>query len=188
MRDENFEGPSHPGDGVWRAYLDGELPLPRRLRLRRHALHCAECQARLDDVGAAGDRASQLLRNLEPATDVAESWERFGAVTGGLAPRRSSWAPAFLAGGLSAAALAASVLLLHPAPTRLLGRVHGVGAFTNVLDECCYASDATNREGIFTLELPGVGTPLQVRYLEADGSGTFSSGDVVRAVTQIRKR
>ncbi len=188
MRDENFEGPSHPGDGVWRAYLDGELPLPRRLRLRRHAAHCTECRERLDDVAAAGDRASRLLRHLTPATDVAESWERFDAVTGFLAPRRVSWARAFMAGGLSAAALAASVLLLHPAPTRFLGRVHGVGAFTNVLDDCCYTSDAINREGVFTLDMPGVGTPLQVRYLDADGSGTFSSGDVVRSISQVRRR
>ncbi len=188
MRDKNLEGPTHPGEGVWRAYLDGELPLPRRLRLRRHAARCVLCRERLDDVAATGERTSSLLGGLAPRTDVAESWQRFEAVTRFVARRRPAFASAFVAGGLSVAALAASVLLLHPAPTRLLGRVHGVGAFTNVVDECCAAGDAITREGVFTLDMPGVGTPLRVRYLDADGSGSFSSGDVVRSVVQIRRR
>ncbi len=188
MRDKNYDGPTHPADGLWRAYLDGELPLPRRLQLRRHAAHCALCRERLDEVEASGERTSSLLRALAPRTDVAESWERFEAVTRFVAQRRISFARAFAAGGLSVAVLAGSVLFLHPAPTRLLGRVHGVGAFTNVVDECCAAGDAVTREGVFTLDMPGVGTPLRVRYLDTDGSGSFSSGDVVRSVTQIRRR
>ncbi len=188
MADNNFGVPTHPTEGEWRAYLDGELPLPRRLRLRRHAERCPLCRERLGDVAAAGELTSALLGELAPATDVTESWERFETVTSLLARRRGSFAQAFVAGGLSVAALAASVLLLHPAPTRLLGRVHGVGAFTNVVDECCAAGDAVAREGVFTLDLPGVGTPLQVRYLDADGSRSFSSGDVVRSVTQMHKR
>ncbi len=188
MVDKDFEGPAHPTEGDWRAYLDGELPLARRLRLRRHARTCALCRERLSDVATVGDRTSSLLRGLAPATDLRDSWERFEAVTRFLARRRSSFVRAFAAGGLSVAALAATVLLVHPAPTRLLGRVHGVGAFTNVVDECCSAGDAVTREGVFTLELPGVGTPLKVRYVDADGSGSFSSGDVVRSVVQIRRR
>jgi len=188
MRDKNFGGRTHPTEGEWRAYLDRELPLPRRVWLRRHADRCALCRERLGDVAAAGGRTSTLLGDLAPATNVRASWQRFDAVTGFVARRRGSLARAFVAGGLSVAALAASVLLLHPGPTRILGRMHGVGAFTNIVDECCAGSDAVAREGVFTLELPGVGTPLKVRYLDADGSGSFSSGDVVRSVTQIHGR
>lgn len=188
MQDKNFGEQTHPAEGEWRAYLDGELPLARRRRLRRHADGCALCRERLGDVAAAGERTSSLLRDLAPATDVTDSWERFAAVTRFLTSRRPSFARAFAAGGLSVAALAGSVLLLHPAPTRLLGRVHGVGAFTNIVDECCVAGDAVTREGVFTLEMPGLGTPLQVRYLDADGSGNFSSGDVVRSVTRVTRR
>ncbi len=179
----------HPADGEWRAYLDGELPAVQRLRLRRHAAHCPDCRRRLDDVQAAGSRASELLGALNAATDVADSWERLGVLSRRAAPAsRFSAASAFLAGGLSAAAVAASVLLLHPAPTRLLGRVHGVGAFTNVLDECCSEGVTATREGVFTLDIPGVGAPLRVRYMDVDGSGTFSSGDIVRSVSRAGRR
>ena len=187
MWDKTF-APPHPTDGDWRAFLDGELPVLRRLALRRHARSCAACRERMDDVGAAGDRTSLLLGGLAPHADVADSWERLAVVTRSFARPRGSRAYAFVAGGLSAAALAASVLLLHPAPTRLLGRVHGVGAFTNVLDECCSASDVAAREGVFTLELAGVEAPLRVRYMDVDGSGSFSSGDVVREVSEVRRR
>ncbi len=188
MRDNNYHDRAHPSDGEWRAYLDGEISPFRRLQLRRHAGACSECRARLDDVGAAGDRTSLLLSDLSVRTDVRDSWERLYTVTRWAAGQRRSLASAFVAGGLSAAALAATVLLVHPAPTRLLGRVHGVGTFSNVLDDCCYTSDTATREGVFTLELSGVETPLQVHYLDADGSGTFSPGDVVRSVSQLRKR
>lgn len=188
MRDGKLGETTHPAEGEWRAYLDRELSLPRRRRLRRHVEACALCRERLEEVQATGERTTSLLRDLAPVTDVRESWERFDAVTSFLARGRASFARAFMAGGLSAAALVATVLLLHPAPTRLLGRVHGVSAFANVVDECCSVGDAVAREGVFTLEVPGVGSPLRVRYLDADGSGSFSSGDVVRSVTQMRGR
>ncbi len=179
----------HPADGTLRAYLDGELPLAQRLRVRRHAAHCAECSQRLGEVEDAGDRTSSLLGVLSPVADVSESWERLGVLTGrALGRSRVSPASAFMAGGISAAAVAASVLLLHPGPTRLLGRVHGVGAFTSVLDQCCAETEPTVREGVFTVDLPGVGSPLRVRYMDVDGSGTFSTGDIVRSVSQVRRR
>ncbi len=188
MRDNNFQDQAHPSDGAWRAYLDGEVSPLRRLQLRRHVGACSDCRARLDDVGAAGDRTSLLLSDLSPRMDVQDSWERLYAVTRWAAGRRRSRASAFVAGGLSAAALAAAVLLVHPAPTRLLGRLHGVGTFSDVLDDCCFTNDAATREGVFTLQLTGAETPLQVHYLDADGSGTFSPGDVVRSVSQVRRR
>jgi len=188
MRDRNFREQTHPTEGEWRAYLDGEMPALARLRLRHHAAGCAPCGERLANAQAAGERTSRLLGVLSPTADVVDSWERLTVVMR-RARRRPSAASAFMAGGLSAAVLAASVLVLHPAPTRLLGRLHGVGTFTNVVDACCSTSDAvTSPEGVFTLELPGMGTPLRVRYVDADGSGTFSTGDVVRAVSEIRQR
>ena len=179
----------HPAEGTLRAYLDGELPLPQRRRVRRHAAHCDECRQRLGDVQDAGDRTSSLLGVLNSVADVSDSWARLGVLTG-RALRRSRFSPAsaFMAGGFSAAALAASVLLLHPGPTRLLGRVHGVGAFTSVLDQCCAETESTVREGVFTIDMPGVGSPLRVRYMDVDGSGSFSTGDIVRSVSQVQRR
>ena len=179
----------HPPDGTLRGYVDGELSMRQRARVRRHAARCAECRQRLGDVEVAGDRTSSLLGVLTPRADVVESWERLGVLTGRTRPRsRFSPASAFMAGGVSAAALAASVLLLHPAPTRLLGRVHGVGTFSSVLDRCCAESDASLREGVLTVDMPGVGSPLRVRYTDVDGSGSFSTGDIVRSVSQLTPR
>ncbi len=183
-------GARHPTEGAWRAYVDGELPALRRVALRLHAARCRGCSTRLEVLRARGERVSELLGAV-PRVDVADAWARV-TVRSGLRPR-SSWSPAsaFLAGGLSVATLAASVLLITPTPTRLLGRIHGVGAFANVLDTCCSdvgTGEAFAHEGVLMLDMPGLATPLTVRYSDEDGSGDLSSGDIVRSITRVRRR
>jgi len=179
----------HPGDGAWRAYLDGELPALRRLGLRLHARRCADCRERWQRTRAAGARTSSLLEQLPASPNLAEGLARIMALAGG---GRSSWSPisAFLAGGLSVATLAASVLLLSPTPTRLLGRMHGVSAFVGVLDRCCSDDSAAgvSKAGALTLEMPGVVPSVTVRYMDVDGSGDLSTGDIVRSVSRVRRR
>ncbi len=183
-------GARHPGDGAWRAYVDGELSLWRQLALRRHLAHCAACSVRLDDLRARGRRVADLLAGGDVG-DVGEAWARV-TVRAGL-PDRGTWSPAsaFLAGGLSMATLAASLLLITPLPTRLLGQFHGVGAFANVLDRCCSdaaSGDALAREGVLLLDMPGLDAPVKVHYQDVDGSGNLSSGDIVRSITRVRRR
>lgn len=135
-------------------------------------------------------RTSVLLGRLATATDVGDAWARLAVRSGRLARRTlPSRVPAFLAGGLATASLAASVLVLHPAPTRMLGRLHGAETFTTVLDRCC--SDDPGAElptGVFRLELAGMGAPLEVTYSDVDGSGTLSQGDIVRTITRAGRR
>jgi hypothetical protein len=179
----------HPGEGTWRAYLDGELPLARRATLRLHALGCPVCRQRLAGARRTAERAAALLGSLPQAVDVSDGWARFMVLAGG---SRSTWSPlsAFLAGGLSVATLAASVLLLTPAPTRLLGRVHGASALVGVLDHCCSGDSAVDAipAGEFTLQVPGLAPTLRLQYADVDGSGNLSTGDVVRSVTRVRRR
>ncbi len=184
-----MKGKRHPGEGAWRAYLDGELPLRRRLALRLHAAHCAACGERLQRARTAAARTSALLRQLPQTPNVADAWARVMVLAGG---ERAGWSPlsAFLAGGLSVATLAASVLLLSPAPTRLLGRVHGASAFVDVLDRCCSGDTGTAvaKAGVLTLEAPGVAPAMRLQYTDVDGSGDLSTGDIVRSVTRVRRR
>ena len=179
----------HPGDGAWRAYLDGELPALRRLELLLHTRRCADCRERLEWVRTAGARTSRLLDELPDSPNVADGWARIMVLAGG---GRSSWSAlsAFLAGGLSVATVAASVLLLSPTPTRLLGRVHGASAFVGVLDRCCSDDSVAgaSKAGALTLEMPGVVPSVTVRYMDVDGSGDLSTGDIVRSVTRVRRR
>ncbi len=179
----------HPGEGAWRAYLDGELPALRRLALRLHAARCADCREHLRRARSAGARTSLLLRQLPQSANLSEGVARLMVLAGG---DRPGWSPlsAFLAGGLSVATLAASVLLLSPAPTRLLGRVHGASAFVNVLDSCCSGDSSAGvvNAGALTLEMPGVVPSVRVEYTDVDGSGDLSPGDIVRSVTRVRRR
>ncbi len=178
----------HPGDGVWRAYLDGELPALRRLALRLHAARCAHCSEQLEGARSTAARTSQLLGRLPQSANLADGIGRLMVLAGG---DRSGWSPlsAFLAGGLSVATLAASVLLLSPAPTRMLGRVHGANAFVNVLDRCCSDDTAGQvKAGELTLEMSGIVPPVRVEYTDVDGSGDLSTGDIVRSITRVRRR
>ncbi|HEX9105586.1 MAG TPA: zf-HC2 domain-containing protein [Longimicrobiales bacterium] len=184
-------GARHPGDGAWRAYIDGELPWLRRVTLQLHAMHCGACRERLEEVRGRGARVAALLGATPRVADVGEAWARV-MVRSGLRPR-SAWSPAsaFLAGGLSMATLAASVLLITPTPTRLLGQYHGVGTFANVLDRCCSdaeGGEAFAREGVLLLDMPGLETPVKVQYSDVDGSGDLSTGDIVRSITRVRRR
>lgn len=181
---------AHPPDGLWRAYIDGEISPARRLRLRAHLARCERCRAHLEQVRAAGDATSRLLRRVAPRTDTADALARLNVLTGRVR-RRPPFSPvsAFIAGGVAAASLAASVLLLHPGPTRALERFHGVDEFASVLDECCaeQPGDTPAREGVLTLQLVS-GSPLKVHYMDVDGSGTLSTGDIVRQVRTTRRR
>ena len=186
-----IEGGRHPGEGAWRAYMDGELPTWRRLALWLHAAHCRSCRAKAHALRARGDRVAELLGVVPRVGNVAEAWARV-ALRSGLRPR-SIWSPAsaFLAGGLSVATVAASFLLITPVPTRLLGRFHGVGTFANVLDHCCSdvgGGEAFTREGVLLLDMPGLATPVRVHYSDVDGSGNLSTGDIVRSITRVCRR
>ncbi len=191
MANERRRDREHPGNGEWRAYADGEVAPLRRMRLRAHAAHCAECRERLRDTRATGGAASQLLGGMVPHMNVPDSWARLGVLTAG-ASRRAGLSPlsAFLAGGMAFTSVAVSVLLLHPGPTRALGRLHGVTPFVSVVDRCCAAEtgDAATRHGVLTLQMAGSDPPLQVHYTDVDGSGSLSQGDIVRQVRALTRR
>ncbi len=52
-----------------KAYADGELPLPRRLAVRRHLTHCASCREELTQMTQISEdlRASEPADALDPA-------------------------------------------------------------------------------------------------------------------------
>jgi hypothetical protein len=191
MTNERRRDRGHPGNGEWRAFADGEVKPLRRMQLQAHAARCAECRERMRDARATGGAASLLLRGMTPRMNVADSWARLGVLTAG-ASRRAGLSPvsAFLAGGMAFTGVAASVLLLHPGPTRALGRLHGVTTFASVVDQCCVpeSDDASSRNGVLILQVPGNDPPLQVHYTDVDGSGTLSRGDIVRQVQAVSRR
>lgn len=65
--------PVHPGDGHWRAYLDGQVYPVRRDQLTAHLSRCSRCQATLRAIEAEARFAGAKLRALQIAVGEAEA-------------------------------------------------------------------------------------------------------------------
>mgnify|MGYP000053028788 CR=1 FL=1 len=93
----------HPDEGQWQAWLDGELPLPRRRELDRHWAECAACRTEVADLEAAWADLRQALTRVDlPA--VARRRPRWAR------PRRAWWGVKVAAGLLVATTAVAAVL------------------------------------------------------------------------------
>jgi anti-sigma factor RsiW len=83
---------SHVDEGTLQTFLDGELGETERREVDLHLNTCQACRVRLEEVGSASRRASELLGELEPGPVQAPSWrdleERAEARAGGRPPRR----------------------------------------------------------------------------------------------------
>ncbi|KPK79436.1 MAG: hypothetical protein AMS25_12635 [Gemmatimonas sp. SM23_52] len=70
---------SHVDEGTLHAYLDGELSEGQRREVEGHLASCAECQARLEQATALGQRVSELMAELEPGPVQAPAWREIEA-------------------------------------------------------------------------------------------------------------
>ncbi len=83
---------SHVDEGTLHTYLDGELSEGQRREVEAHLSSCVECQARLEQVTALGQRVSELMAELEPGPLQAPAWrdiEARAAARRARMPRRS---------------------------------------------------------------------------------------------------
>ena len=66
----------HPDEGQFQAFLDGELSLDRANVVERHLLRCPDCRERVAALQEAEAQVGQVLRLLDPATDMDSArWE-----------------------------------------------------------------------------------------------------------------
>ncbi|UCC49447.1 MAG: zf-HC2 domain-containing protein [Gemmatimonadota bacterium] len=96
---------SHVDEGTLHAYLDGVLSESQRREVEVHLSSCIECQARLEQATALGERVSELMAELEPGPIQVPAWREIEARAAARRARipRRSWVRPSLAWAASIA-------------------------------------------------------------------------------------
>jgi len=71
MRIDGWLPVGHPGDGIWRAFLDGELPADQQRRLAQHLKSCRRCRRRYAAIQAQAAWVAARLGALRAVAAAA---------------------------------------------------------------------------------------------------------------------
>ena len=187
---------AHPSEGVLQALLDGELSATRAIVVRSHLLRCRACHARVVATRETTALVDTLLRRSTPQVDRASAWARLAVRSEGRSERRSRGRARWTSAVALALATAALIVMIARGTTSattgadafaLVREAQAHPATSLLRDACCSDHDGGDREddGLLTLSSVGEHVTVVIVYEDADHSGTFTHGDIVRYVSTI---